>query len=93
MQYATYILGVLAATLTSLSYLPQVRKAIPRGSTSDLSLKMLVALSTGLCLWVLYGFLKEDWVIMLANMVGDPRAHGARAQSSELVFMKSSNRK
>jgi MtN3 and saliva related transmembrane protein len=70
MQYATYILGVFAATLTSLSYLPQVKKAIPRGSTSDLSLKMLVALSTGLSLWVLYGLLKEDWVIMLANMVG-----------------------
>jgi MtN3 and saliva related transmembrane protein len=70
MQYTTYILGVLAATFTSLSYLPQVKKAIPRGSTSDLSLKMLVALSTGLSLWVLYGFLKEDWVIMLANMIG-----------------------
>ena len=68
MQYTTYIPGVLAAALTSLSYLPQV-KAIPRGSTSDLSLKMPVVLSTGLCLWVFYGLLKEDWVIMLASMV------------------------
>jgi uncharacterized protein with PQ loop repeat len=34
-----------AAALTSLSYLPQIQKAMPRDSTSDLSLKKLVALS------------------------------------------------
>jgi MtN3 and saliva related transmembrane protein len=61
---------MLAAALTSLSYLPQLQKAIPQNSTSDLSLKMLVALSAGLCLWVVYGVLKDDWVIMLANSIG-----------------------
>jgi MtN3 and saliva related transmembrane protein len=70
MQYGIYILGLLAAALTSLSYLPQLQKAIPRNSTSDLSLKMLVALSAGLCLWVVYGVLKNDWVIILANSIG-----------------------
>ena len=55
---------------TALSYLPQLQKAMPRNSTSDLSLKMLVALSAGLCLWVVYGVLKDDWVIMLANSIG-----------------------
>jgi MtN3 and saliva related transmembrane protein len=58
---------MLAAALTSLSYLPQLRKAMPRDSTSDLSLKMPIALSAGLCLWVVYGILKQDWVIILAN--------------------------
>jgi MtN3 and saliva related transmembrane protein len=61
---------MLAAALTSLSYLPQLQKAKPRNSTSDPSLKMLVALSAGLCLWVVYGVLKDDWVIMLANSIG-----------------------
>jgi MtN3 and saliva related transmembrane protein len=70
MQYGIYILGMLAAALTSLSYLPQLQKAIPRNSTSDLSLKMLVALSAGLCLWVVYGVAKDDWVIILANSIG-----------------------
>jgi MtN3 and saliva related transmembrane protein len=70
MQYAIYILGTLAAALTSLSYLPQLQKAIPRHSTSGLSLKMRVALSTGLCLWVAYGVAKDDWVIILANSTG-----------------------
>ena len=70
MQYGIYILGIVAAALTSLSYLPQLQKAIPPHSTSDLSLKMLVALSSGLCLWVVYGFAKDDWVIVLANSIG-----------------------
>ena len=70
MQYGIYILGMLAAALTSLSYLPQLQKTIPRNSTSDLSLKMLVALSAGLCLWVVYGVVKDDWVIILANSIG-----------------------
>jgi MtN3 and saliva related transmembrane protein len=63
-------IGVCAAVLTSLSYIPQVRKAWPRGSTKDLSLHMLVVLTAGLLLWVGYGLLKSDWVIVAANSVG-----------------------
>jgi MtN3 and saliva related transmembrane protein len=63
-------IGIVAAALTSLSYIPQVRKAWPRGSTADLSLTMLVVLSTGLLLWIAYGLLKGDWVIVAANSVG-----------------------
>lgn len=63
-------IGIAAAVLTSLSYIPQVRKAWPRGSTADLSLTMLVVLTTGLLLWVGYGLLKGDWVIVAANSIG-----------------------
>ena len=63
-------IGVCAAVLTSLSYIPQVRKAWPRGSTKDLSLHMLLVLTTGLLLWIGYGVLKGDWVIVIANSVG-----------------------
>jgi MtN3 and saliva related transmembrane protein len=62
--------GGCAALLTSLSYIPQVQKAWPRGSTSDLSLKMLVTLTAGLVLWIGYGLLRGDWVIVAANGVG-----------------------
>lgn len=61
---------MLASALTSLSYLPQLQNAMPRNSTSNPSLKMLVARSAGLCLWVVYGVLKDDWVFMLANSIG-----------------------
>jgi MtN3 and saliva related transmembrane protein len=63
-------IGACAAVLTSLSYIPQVRKAWPRGSTADLSLKMLIVLTSGLLFWIAYGLLKGDWVIVAANSVG-----------------------
>jgi MtN3 and saliva related transmembrane protein len=66
----TSILGVLAAALTSLSYIPQAMKAAPRNSTDDLSLKMLGALLAGLCLWIVYGIALGDWIIITANVIG-----------------------
>jgi MtN3 and saliva related transmembrane protein len=54
------IIGLLAAALTSLSYIPQVRKALPSGSTGDLSSKTLAVLAAGLALWTVYGMLKGD---------------------------------
>ena len=68
-EFAPYV-GGIAAILASLSYLPQLRKAIPRGSTGDLSLWTLVALTLGLSLWVVYGALLHDWVLACANMIG-----------------------
>ena len=73
-------IGICAAVLTSLSYVPQVRKAWPCGSTKDLSLHMLVVLTTGLSLWIGYGVLKGDWVIVAANSVG------AALSASVLIF-------
>ena len=70
MQKMIPLIGGCAAVLTSLSYIPQVRKAWPRRSTSDLSLKMLTALTAGLLLWITYGLMKSDWVIVIANGVG-----------------------
>jgi MtN3 and saliva related transmembrane protein len=80
MQNIIPLIGVCAAVLTSLSYIPQVRKAWPRGSTADLSLKMLIALTAGLLLWIAYGLLKSDWVIVAANGVG------ASLAGSVLIF-------
>jgi MtN3 and saliva related transmembrane protein len=47
-----------------------VRKAYPRGSTDDLSFKALIALSCGLGLWIAYGVLRADYVIIGANLIG-----------------------
>lgn len=77
-------IGVCAAVFTSFSYIPQVQKARPRGSTKDLSLKMLGALTAGLLLWIGYGLLKSDWVIVAANSVGAV-GHRAGLQNSRPV--------
>jgi MtN3 and saliva related transmembrane protein len=62
--------GLAASACTSLSYLPQVRKAWPRGSTDNLSWKTLAVLTVGLCLWIAYGFIRGDWLIIGANCIG-----------------------
>ena len=61
--------GFVAAFCTTVSYIPQVKKCWQTGSTGDLSLKMLMTLATGIALWVVYGVMKGDMVIIIANSV------------------------
>jgi MtN3 and saliva related transmembrane protein len=61
--------GFVAAFCTTVSYIPQVKKCWQTGSTGDLSLKMLAILATGIALWVVYGFMKGDIIIIIANAV------------------------
>lgn len=61
------LIGLAAAFFTTLSYLPQVWKAWRTRSVGDLSLRMILILSTGLSLWVAYGVLRADAVIVGAN--------------------------
>ena len=66
--YVTWI-GFAAAFCTTVSYIPQLKKVWSTGETKDISLKMFLILALGLALWVVYGLLQEDWVIVAANAV------------------------
>ena len=68
LEYETLI-GGAAAFLTTASYIPQLKKAWQTGDTEDLSLKMLLILGSGLSLWIVYGVMRTDPVIMIANSV------------------------
>ena len=61
--------GAAAALCTTASYIPQLRKCWTTGETGDLSLKMLLLLACGLGLWMVYGLMRGDAVIILANGV------------------------
>ena len=63
------VIGVAAATCTTLANLPQLIKAWTTRETDDLSLKTLLLLGSGLVLWVAYGVMHEDLIIILANGV------------------------
>jgi MtN3 and saliva related transmembrane protein len=65
----TTLIGLLAAFCTTVSYYPQLKKCWATGSAGDLSLKMFVTLAAGVGLWIIYGFLKSDFVIIIANAV------------------------
>jgi MtN3 and saliva related transmembrane protein len=68
MNFPTLI-GLAAAFCTTISYLPQLKKCWDTGSAGDLSLKMFSILATGIALWVVYGWLKADLMIIVANTV------------------------
>jgi MtN3 and saliva related transmembrane protein len=65
----TTVVGSVAAFCTTVSYAPQLYKCWQTGEAGDLSLKMFGILATGIALWVVYGFLKNDYVIVTANTV------------------------
>jgi len=63
------VIGLVAAFCTTISYIPQIRKIWASDETHDISLKMFLILTAGIALWVLYGVLQTDAVIILANSV------------------------
>ena len=65
----TTLIGLLAATCTTGSFLPQVIRAWRTRSTRDVSALMFVLLVTGNSLWLLYGALIGDLPIMVANLI------------------------
>lgn len=61
------ILGMLAGTITSITFLPQVIKVWKSRSAKDLSLVMLVLLMAGVSLWLVYGLVIMDGAIIYTN--------------------------
>ena len=60
-------LGLVAGTLTTLSFLPQLVKAWKTRSTHDISFGMLALFSAGLVLWIVYGVIVTDVPVIAAN--------------------------
>jgi MtN3 and saliva related transmembrane protein len=68
MQSITLI-GILAGSLTTIAFLPQVLKTWRSRSAADLSTGMLLLFSGGLILWLVYGIAIRALPIILANAV------------------------
>ncbi len=65
----TDILGFMAASLTTIAFLPQVIQVWRSHSTKDISLPMLVTFIAGIILWLIYGLLVNAAPIYLANAI------------------------
>jgi MtN3 and saliva related transmembrane protein len=63
------VIGLAGAACTTAANLPQLKKAWTTGQTDDISLMMLLLLACGLGLWVAYGVLQKNIVIILANAI------------------------
>jgi MtN3 and saliva related transmembrane protein len=61
------LIGSAAGTLTTIAFIPQVLKAWRTQSVEDLSLGMLLAFTTGVALWVLYGIATKALPLVVTN--------------------------
>lgn len=66
---AVTAIGMLAAILTTVAFVPQVIKTWRTRSTADISLGMFVILVAGVAAWLIYGLLIGDAPLVLANGV------------------------
>ncbi len=60
-------IGYLAATLTTVAFLPQLIKVWKNRSAKDVSYAMLLIFSLGVLCWLIYGFLISSLPIIVAN--------------------------
>lgn len=65
----TDLLGLVAGTLTTAAFVPQVVKIWHTRSTDDISLGMFSLFNAGLLLWLGYGILIGSVPIVVSNLV------------------------
>lgn len=63
------LVGSIAGTLTTVAYLPQVVKVYRTRSAGDLSWPTFVCLVFGIVLWIAYGWMLDQWPIVIANVL------------------------
>lgn len=62
-------IGYLAATCTTVSFLPQLVRVLKLRSTREISLGMFSVFSLGTAMWLIYGVLSHSWPVTVANAV------------------------
>ena len=75
------ILGYAAGAITSLTFLPQVLKTWKNKSAKDVSLLMFVIAAINEVMWIVYGALLDNWVIILTNAI-------VLAMSLTMIYLK-----
>ena len=60
-------LGYLAATLTTVSFLPQAWRTYRTKDVSGISLKMYTIFTAGIAVWLAYGVVLGETPMMVAN--------------------------
>ena len=62
-------LGMIAGSLTTIAFLPQLLKTWQSRSARDISFSWLITFSAGITLWLIYGICLGALPIILANAV------------------------
>lgn len=62
-------IGLAAALLTTISFVPQVYRSLVTRDLHGISLSMYWVFTVGISLWLIYGIMLHDLPITLANSV------------------------
>lgn len=65
----TDVFGFLAATLTTASFIPQALHTFRTKDVRGISLGMYSAFTTGVALWLVYGWMLGEVPIVIANAI------------------------
>ena len=63
------LIGYLAATLTTCSFVPQALQTFRTRDVSGISLGMYSVFTAGVALWLVYGLALAAWPIVVANAI------------------------
>ena len=61
------ILGIMGATLSGITFFPQVYRTWKLKSAKELSLTMILIILLSNIVWLIYAFKKNDMAIIYAN--------------------------
>jgi MtN3 and saliva related transmembrane protein len=80
----TEFCGLVAASFTTVSFLPQAIQTIKTQNTSSISLSMYILFTFGTLMWFIYGVISHDLPVYIANGI-------TLVLSSVILFVKIKN--
>lgn len=66
------IIGYIAASFTTLCWLPQAVRTIRTKDTKAISLITQCSFAVGIALWLIYGIALNSWPVIASNLVTLP---------------------
>ncbi len=65
----THLVGSIAATLTTIAFVPQAIKTWRSRDTRSISLGMYAVFTIGIGFWFAYGVLLGSWPMIVSNII------------------------
>ncbi len=68
--FLTDLIGITAGILVLSSFIPQLHKAYKTKRMLDVSIYLMALIASGMFLWVIYGIIRRDPIIIGTNAAG-----------------------
>jgi len=68
--FLTDLIGITAGILVLSSFIPQLHKGYKTKRMLDVSIYLMALIASGMFLWVIYGIIRRDPVIIGTNAAG-----------------------